>query len=81
MQLPEGDAALTDRLGNPLLTLASRQKLMDVDVEGMPVSALIHTRAQSSFMSAHLSRRLRKVVTRASSPVVREANSRTPTVL
>lgn len=66
---PRGDAALTYRPGNPLLALATRQNVLDVEIYDAPVLPLIDTGTHLSVMSAHLFGRLREVVTPTGSPV------------
>lgn len=62
---------------NPLQT--ARPNLLDITVDSVPVRALIDTGAHISVMSADFRRRLRKVLTPATSRV-RVADGGTPTV-
>lgn len=55
--------------------------MLDVDVDGVTISALVDTGAYISVMSSGLRRRLKKVVTPAVSHVVRVADGGTPTIL
>ncbi|XP_077559609.1 uncharacterized protein LOC144174679 [Haemaphysalis longicornis] len=66
---PGGDAASTTDPANPLLTLPTEDNLLAVEIDGVPVNALIDTGAHISVMSAQLRSRLRKVLTPALSHV------------
>ncbi|XP_077551149.1 uncharacterized protein LOC144164731 [Haemaphysalis longicornis] len=66
---PGGDAASTTDPANPLLTLPTEDNLLAVEIDGVPVIALIDTGAHISVMSAQLRSRLRKVLTPALSHV------------
>lgn len=57
--------------------MPTNQNLLDVDVDGYPVTALIDTGAHISIMSAAFRRRLRKLLTPASACVVRVADGGT----
>lgn len=59
---------------NPLLTLPTHRNLIKVNVDGVPVTALIDTGAHVSVMGAQLRHRLKKVLTPAPSPVLRVAD-------
>ncbi|XP_077553321.1 uncharacterized protein LOC144168147 [Haemaphysalis longicornis] len=66
---PGGDAASTTDPANPLFTLPTEDNLLAVEIDGIPVNALIDTGAHISVMSAQLRSRLRKVLTPALSHV------------
>lgn len=66
---------------NPLLTLPTDQNLIAVEVDALPVTALIDTGAHISVMSADLRKRLKKVLTPAESRFVRVADGGTAAVL
>lgn len=62
---PRGEAAFSTWPENPLLTLPTRDNLLEVEVDGMPVRALVDTGATISVISAKLCSRLHKVLTPA----------------
>lgn len=66
---------------NPLLTLPTHLNLLDVQVDGVSVSALIDTGAHVSVMSADLRNRLKKILTPPTTPVVRVADGGTAPVI
>lgn len=66
---------------NPLLTLPTDQNLIAVEVDALPVTALIDTGAHISVMSADLRKRLKKVLTPAESRFVRVADGELPLCL
>lgn len=76
---PRGEAAFSTWPENPLLTLPTRDNLLEVEVDGMPVRALVDTGATISVISAKLCSRLHKVLTPALSHV-KVADGGTPTI-
>lgn len=63
------------------MTLPTRGNLLDIEVDGVPVTSLVDTGAQLSVMSAALRRRLKKVLTPAVPCTVRVADGSTSPVL
>lgn len=72
---------MDSRPENPLLTLTTDKNLLDVEVDGLPVTALIDTGAHISILSSDLRARLNKVLTPPESLFVRVASGATPAVL
>ena len=63
------------------MTLPTNQNLIDVEVDGIPVTALVDTGAHISVMSSHIRDRLKKVLTPAPSRSVRVADGGAATVI
>lgn len=69
------------RPGNPLLTPPMGQNLLTVQVDHLPVTALIDSGAHISVTSADLQKRLQKVLTLAESRIVQVAHGVMPEIL
>lgn len=75
-----GEPAMTTLPEIPLLTLPGHHNLINVDVDGIAVTAPIDTGAHISVMNSNLHTHLEKVLTPAPLAVVRVANGGTPAV-
>lgn len=66
---------------NPPLSPRTRHNVIDVHVDGVPVTTLINTAAQMPVLSSTLHCRLHKVLTPALSAVIHAADAGTPAVV
>lgn len=66
---------------NPLLTLPTHHSLLEVQVDHVPVTALIDTGAHLSIMSASLRCRLQKIMTPSTTQAIRVADGGTVPVI
>lgn len=76
-----GKAAVSSSSTNPLLTLPTDHSLLDVQLDGVAVTAAVVPEAPLSMMSATLRRRLKKILTPSTTPAIRVADGGTVDVV